>query len=115
MEQEKIILLDNKNGIKYALVEEQNNDIQGVEEKTRKLEKLLKLMIGHTVRETIKQYHGILKEELIQSEEKIEFLIQNYRKEEEKKWKTMDEHFEKVDKIIREKQKEGKRKKHSLF
>lgn len=36
------------------------------------------------------------------------------KKEEEKHWKQMEEHFVSLDKSIRQKQEEGKRKKHSI-
>ena len=115
MEQEKIILLEKKNGVKYAVLEEKKEEKYTIDEKAQKLEKLLTLMIRQTVGETLGQYHKVLKDELSQTEEKIEFLIHNYEREEEKRWKIMEDHFQKVDKIIREKQKEGKRRKHSLF
>ena len=37
------------------------------------------------------------------------------RSEEEKHWKQMEDHFKTLDKNIRQKQDEGKRKKHSVF
>ena len=41
--------------------------------------------------------------------------LEKMRKSEEKHWKQMEEHFKTLDKSIREKQEEGKRKKHSIF
>ena len=41
--------------------------------------------------------------------------LEKMRKSEEQRWKHMEEHFESLDRSIREKQEEGKRKKHSIF
>lgn len=49
----------------------------------------------------------------LQKEEMEHF--ENIRREEEKHWKQMESHFKSLDKSIREKQEEGKRKKHSIF
>lgn len=51
--------------------------------------------------------------------EKLQKVEQEYwekvKETEEERWKEMEEHFISLDKNIREKQKEGKRKKHSIF
>ena len=41
--------------------------------------------------------------------------LERIQKEEEKRWKDMEKHFKDLDKNIRQKQDESKRKKHSIF
>lgn len=109
MEIERFVLLEQKNGVKYAVRKERGSSDINTEEKVKKLEQLLKLLVKQSVAQTIEEYHIILKEELLRSEEKLELLFRENREFQEKQWKTMEEHFTKVDKSIREKQREGKR------
>lgn len=112
MEQEKFIVLENRNGTKYALIQEKEKSL---DEKVIKIEKLLHLMMKQSIQETIKEYHRYMKEELREQDEKIEALFRESKEREEKHWEGMEEHFQKIDRAIREKQLEGKRKKHSIF
>ena len=41
--------------------------------------------------------------------------LERIQKEEVKRWKDMERHFKNLDKNIRQKQDESKRKKHSIF
>ena len=114
MEQEKYVVLENKKGIKYAVIKEQENSIS-LDDKVKKMENLIYLMMKQSIRETIKEYHYLIKEEINQQEEKMEYLFRENKEKEDKRWEELENHFQKIDRIIREKQKDGKRKKHSIF
>ena len=119
MEEERLVVLEAKKGVRYTVLQEERNGDKLTEEKAKKLESLLRLLIKQSISQTIEEYHVVLREdlreELLRSEEKIEGIIRKNTEEEDKRWKKMEEHFGKVDKLIREKQKQGKRKKHSIF
>ncbi|MBR5578589.1 MAG: hypothetical protein IKW28_06305 [Lachnospiraceae bacterium] len=119
MEEERLVVLEAKKGVRYAVLQEEKNGGKLTEEKAKKMEALLKLLIRQSVTQTIEEYHVALRddirEELSRSEEKLEEIIRKNTEEENKRWKKLEEHFIKVDKLIREKQKQGKRKKHSIF
>ena len=119
MEEERLVVLEAKKGVRYAVLQEEENSGKLTEEKAKKLESLLKLLIKQSVAGTMEEYHMVIREdireELVRSEEKLEKVIRKNTEEENKRWKKLEEHFGKVDKLIREKQKQGKRKKHSIF
>ena len=112
MEEEKIVLLDKNSKIRYAYVEDREI-IR--EEKAKQLERLLMQLVKVSVAETVKEMEKVVKEECHLSENKIGEFLKEESKKREEQWKTLECHFENVDKILREKQKEGKRKKHSIF
>ena len=112
-----------------------------LEEKVNKIHKLIKLLVKQSISDTIKEYNAVLINELklyeheeLKRWEKIEeadlYRWEKFESENEKRWKsleereklrldqmekTMEKHFKSLDKNIRQKQEEGKRKKHSIF
>lgn len=99
LQSEKPISIEKVQGVR----EEDIRDIE-IEKKVHKIQVLIKALVKQSIKDTIKEYNLQLTEEL-----------KEYEKSEEKRWKEMEEHFIALDKNIREKQNEGKRKKHSIF
>ena len=139
-----VIPLQEENNLAIDKIREINSKTEAdiiLDEKVNKLHKLLKLLVKQSISETIKEYNAILTNELklyereeLKRWEKIEAAdLERWEKfegENEKRWKiledkekkrldqiekSMENHFKTLDKNIRQKQDEGKRKKHSLF
>ena len=104
------------------------------EEKVQKIQLLIKALVKQSIKDTIKEYNLQLIEELREYEKKEmkrwdkledaelkrwEKLENKLEEVELKRWdkleEKLEEHFKTLDKNIRQKQNEGKRKKHSIF
>ena len=117
MEQERFMVIDNQKGVVIPLQSEKMisldrikstelKDIKNIEleEKVNKIHILIKALVKQTIKDTIKEYNLQLTEEL-----------KEYESKEMERWRQMEEHFRNLDKSLRQKQEEGKRKKHSIF
>lgn len=129
LQSEKTISIDKVKGIG-----EENLNNRELEEKVQKIQLLIKALVKQSIKDTIKEYNLQLTEELREYEknemqrwDKLEDAelkrwekLENKLEEVElKRWERlegkMEEHFKTLDKNIRQKQNEGKRKKHSIF
>ncbi len=143
MEQERFMVIDNQKGVVIPLQSEKSISIEKVncikeeemknielEEKVHKIQILIKALVKQSIKDTIKEYNLQLTEELKEYEkneikrwERMEEAdLKRWEKLEEKdakRWekleKITEEHYKSLDKRIRQKQDEGKRKKHSIF
>lgn len=132
MEQERFMVIDNQKGVVIPLQADKSISIERIkdgktedtkelelEEKVNKIQILIKALVKQSIKDTIKEYNLQLTEELKEYEKRE---LKRWEKMEEadaKRWEKMEEsmekHFKNVDKNIRLKQEEGKRKKHSIF
>lgn len=135
-----VIPLQSEKGIAIERIKDnklgKTNDSE-IEEKVSKIQMLIKAFVKQSIKETIKEYNLQLTEELKEYEKaesaRWEKLEQNelarwekleqadlkrweiLEEKNEKYWKQTEEYFKALDNSIREKQEEGKRKKHSIF
>lgn len=132
MEQERFMVIDNQKGVVIPLQAEQSLSFKGMkdrgaqedentklEEKVNKMQALIKVLIKQSIKDTINEYNLQLTEELKEYEyneiKRWERLEENELKRWERFEGKMEEHFKFLDKNIRQKQDESKRKKHSIF
>lgn len=104
MEKERYLVFDNEKGVLVPLKQGGMLTAEEKNEKAEKIQLLLKSLIKQTVKDTIREYNADLKEEW-----------KKYEQKQENHWKEMEQHFRGIDESIREKQNNGKRKKHSIF
>lgn len=139
MEQERFMVIDNQKGVVIPLQADKSISIDRItdaklgdakdrelEEKVNKIQVLIKALVKQSIKDTIKEYNLQLTEELKEFEkdemkrwDRLEEAdLKRWKKlqeEDSKRWKQMEDHFKSLDKSIREKQEESKRKKHSIF
>ena len=132
MEQERFMVIDNQKGVVIPLQadkaisigrmkEGKTEDIKEMEteEKVNKIQMLIKALVKQSIKDTIKEYNLQLTEELKEFEKKELLRWEKLEEADAKRWDKledrMENHFKMLDKNIRQKQEEGKRKKHSIF
>ena len=132
MEQERFMVIDNQKGVVIPLQADRSISIGRIKEEKRedtkdlemeakinKIQSLIKALVRQSIKDTIKEYNLQLTEELREFEKSELKRWEKLEEAEAKRWDKMEErmekHFKSLDKNIRQKQEEGKRKKHSIF
>ncbi len=143
MEQERFMVIDNQKGVVIPLQSEKtvpldkicNTEAEAVEdtaleEKVDKVYALMKAFIRQSIHDTIQEYNLQLTQELKEYEQDEMKRWERLEEEEEKRWEklleedckrwnnlenSMEKHFRTLDKNIRKKQDEGKKKGSVIF
>lgn len=132
MEQERFMVIDNQKGViiplqadktmsleKFKELEIANEENSKLDDKISRIQLLIKAFVKQSIKDTIKEYNLQLTEELKEYErnemKRWEKLEENDSKRWDKLEERMEEHFKTLDKSIRRKQDESKRKKHSIL
>ena len=126
------MVIDNQKGVVIPLQADKTISIERIkeggiedtkdlemEEKINKIQMLIKALIKQSIKDTIKEYNLQLTEELKEYEKRELKRWERLEEADAKRWDKMEErmekHFKSLDKNIRQKQEDGKRKKHSIF
>ena len=122
MEQERFVVIDNKKGVLIPLMTEKEENLEknnscSLDEKVGRVHMLMKALIRQAIKDTIKEYHFQILEEIKEYEKNENLRWAELRRREEERWNEIEktekvrwENFIKKDKEYKEKVKKEEEK-----